>query len=578
MKDRNSYLINKSLGRFLFASIATMAIVNINNVVDSILMGQLIGPQAVSAIQNVSPVTGLLAGISLLLTAGASIIIAKALGRRDFDEASSSLTTAIVSCFGFGVLISLLSLTFSSGLTSALCLDPALYDNTYKYLSVMLGGAFLLIVMNGTGGLVEVVGYPKLVSVSMLTSVVVNLICDILYVKVFSMDIGGAALATLTGYLVASFMFLFFLFRKRRSLGIRPYFKGFGHMLGENMKMGVPSMLSSLALTLMIFMCNFFVQSVHGETGLFVMSIGLTLVILGQMVSGGVESAFLGIGGMLVGQRDYDGLRRLLRRGLTISIGFAVLCNVAVWFIAEHLATLFGAKDPAVIEMTGQGLPLIAMTNFALSVILPMVIIFQLNEHPVLSMISALSLLINLGIGFILAKYVIKNIWVAFPIGSALSILLIPLISIPVRKKAGNSVGRIHLIPVRLEGVERLDLSVPCDRNRTEGVISSVREFLEGKCSEERIMGVAHCIDELLLNYTQHSGKSEKAYMDISLILDAEGLSLFVKDDGVPFDPVHVEADRERSGLTIVKEFMNDADYSYSFGQNIVTMKWRKEV
>ena len=57
MKRRNSYLISRSLRRFLMASIVTMAIVNINTIVDSVLMGQLISPEAVSAIQNVWPVT-----------------------------------------------------------------------------------------------------------------------------------------------------------------------------------------------------------------------------------------------------------------------------------------------------------------------------------------------------------------------------------------------------------------------------------------------------------------------------------------------------------------------------------------
>ena len=90
MKTRNSYLISRSLRRFLMASIATMAIMNINSIVDSVLMGQLISPEAVSAIQNVVPVMGFLAGITALFSAGASIITSKALGRRDFDEASSS--------------------------------------------------------------------------------------------------------------------------------------------------------------------------------------------------------------------------------------------------------------------------------------------------------------------------------------------------------------------------------------------------------------------------------------------------------------------------------------------------------
>ena len=137
MESRNSYLINRSLRKFLTASITTMAVMNINGVVDSILMGQLIGPQAVAAIQNVVPVLGLISAITFLLSAGAAIITAKALGSRNFDEASSSMTVSISSCLAFGLIISLLSGVLSPGISSLLCQDMTLYDNTYKYLFVI---------------------------------------------------------------------------------------------------------------------------------------------------------------------------------------------------------------------------------------------------------------------------------------------------------------------------------------------------------------------------------------------------------------------------------------------------------
>ena len=576
MKNRNSYLINRSLGRFLVASIATMAILNINGLIDSVLMGHLIGPEAVSAIQNDMPVMGLITGISLLFTAGAAIITAKALGRRDFDEASRSMTAAISSCLGIGLLASLLSGLLAPGISSLLCQDMSLYDNTRKYLFVILAGAVLLFLLNGMSIFIESIGYPKLVSFATFSSVIGNLICDILYVKVFSMDISGAALATLTGYLIGVTALFIFLLRKRKALGIRPDFRGLASMTGRNVVMGIPTFLSNLALTLLFFMCNYFVQSVHGEAGVFVMSIGYAMISFGQMISGGVQSAFLGIGGLLTAQRDYDGLRRLLRRGLVVSCGFALLCVIVVLFISGALAALFGATDPSVIRLTEQGLPLVVIFNFSLSVILPLMIMYQINDHPVISTLSALVMLLSLGIGFLLGKYLIGNIWVAFPIGTVISIAFVLLCSLLAWRRAEGRAGIIHLIPKPLGDTMSLDLSVPCDRTQVGEAVRKARDFLSGKTTHDRVLDISTCIEELLLNYVEHSGKSEKAYMDISLICDRDGTTLLVKDDGIPFDPVHVADTDEKTGLKIVKEFMNDASYSYSFGQNCVIMKWNE--
>ena len=574
MKNRNSYLISRSLRRFLMASIATMAIVNINTIVDSVLMGQLISPEAVSAIQNVVPIMGLIAGITSLLSAGASIIATKALGRRDFDEASSSITVAVSSCLGFGLIVSLLTGVLAPRICSLLCQDPALYENTYKYLYVIIAGAFLMFLLNGTSIIVESIGYPRLVSFAMLSSVIVNLICDILYVKVFLMDISGAALATLTGSLIGVIALFVFLFWKRKMLGIRPYFRGFASMMGRNVVMGIPPFLGNLAITLLIFMCNYFVQSVHGETGVFVMSIGYAMVSLGQMISGGVQGAFLGIGGLLVAQRDYDGLRRLVKRGLAISCGFALLCFLAVLFVSDELAVLFGATDPATIRLTGQGLPLITTMNFSLSVILPLAIVYQINDHSVISALSASSLLFGMGIAFILAKYLTGIIWVAFPIGTALSIAFVLLCSILVRRKAGGNAENVLLIPEPLDDTTRFDISVPCDRSSVGEAVRRACDFLSGKATHDTILHISHCMEELLLNYAEHSGKSQKAYMDISILCDRDAITLIVKDDGIPFDPIHAANEEMKAGLKVVQAFMSDASYSYSLGQNIVIMKW----
>lgn len=574
MKIRNSYLISRSLRRFLMASIATMAIMNINSIVDSILMGQLISPEAVSAIQNVVPVIGFFAGITTLFSAGASIIATKALGRRDFDEAGRSITAAVSSCLGFGLIVSLLTGVLAPGICSLLCQDPALYENTYKYLFVIMAGMFLMFLLNGTSIIVESIGYPRLVSFAMLSSVIVNLICDILYVKVFSMDISGAALATLTGSFIGVITLFIFLFRQRKMLGIRPNFRGFARMTGRNIAMGIPSFLGNLAITLLIFMCNYFVQSVHGEAGVFVMSIGYAMISLGQMISGGVQGAFLGIGGLLVAQRDYDGLRRLVKRGLAISCGFALLCFLAVLFVSDELAVLFGATDPATIRLTGQGLPLTATLNFSLSVILPLAIVYQINDHSVISALCASSLLFGMGIGFILAKYLAGSIWVAFPIGSVLSVAFVLLCSILARQRAGGSAGSILLIPAPLDDAMRFDISLPCDRSRVGEAVQSACDFLSGKTTHDKILHISHCMEELLLNYAEHSGRSQKAYMDISILCDQDEISLFLKDDGMPFDPLHAANEDMKAGLKLVQTYKSNASYSYALGQNIVIMKW----
>ena len=65
------------------------------------------------------------------------------------------MTVSVFSCLGFGLILSLLSGVLTPKLSSLLCQDMTLYDDTYKYLFVIMAGAFLLLLFNGMSILIE---------------------------------------------------------------------------------------------------------------------------------------------------------------------------------------------------------------------------------------------------------------------------------------------------------------------------------------------------------------------------------------------------------------------------------------
>ena len=93
---------------------------------------------------------------------------------------------------------------------------------------------------------------------------------------------------------------------------------------------------------------------------------------------------------------------------------------------------------------------------------------------------------------------------------SFFSIAFVMLCAIIARKRAGGNAGPVHLIPEPLNDTPRLDISVPCDRNRIGEGILKIRDFLSGKTTDEKAMVIAHCMEELLLNYVEHSRNRKK--------------------------------------------------------------------
>lgn len=94
---RNAYLINQYLKDYMFATILTMAALQINSTVDSLILGNFIGPEALAAVNVSSPAMVIIGGCSSLLAGGAIILVGKALGARDYEMTNQIAVTVLIS-------------------------------------------------------------------------------------------------------------------------------------------------------------------------------------------------------------------------------------------------------------------------------------------------------------------------------------------------------------------------------------------------------------------------------------------------------------------------------------------------
>lgn len=120
-KKNESYLISKAFKNFLLASILTSVVTQINMMSDSIIVGNLISADAVSAINLTVPVVSLLTGFISLLGLGASVQAAKAFGEQRYQEASKIYTVSFVSLIVLLLVVAVLSLSFLPYLVNCLC-------------------------------------------------------------------------------------------------------------------------------------------------------------------------------------------------------------------------------------------------------------------------------------------------------------------------------------------------------------------------------------------------------------------------------------------------------------------------
>ena len=575
--ERKAYLINKSFGYFMFASIMSMTAMNLNSIIDGIIMGNLLGENALSAINVVLPIVNCISAVGVLLSQGPSMKMATYLGALKKDRANQIFTVSIVSMLIVGLFLSVVMgvTNLPVPIVRKLCVAQNLNDLALRYATVLMAGAILLIFENGLSTLVDVMGNPKIVSFSMLIKMGINIVFDILNIKVLGMDIAGAAYATLFSSLIADAIFVFYIVKKSdiRLCSCPEWHKD----LGGGIIQSVPGFIGSLSSVALMFICNYFIMANQGSDGMFVMSIGYTLISIGSIISNGVGMTYAAIGGTLLGQEDYFGMRALFKRGILVTLLTPVLFNI-VGLFSGSLAVAYGATSQEVIELSRRSLPMICIMLFSLGVISSMIQLHTVLEHRTVSSVNTLLIIISVVLAFVVSEHIFapENIWYAFPLATAGSLFVFIADTTAISIRSKGQLQLLSLIPRPEQDGKLYDVSVECNMNAKGTAIDGLIAFLNENGVNELENSVVHSLDELMMNIVSFSGRGDGAYMDLSVMIRDDRIMAFLKNDGKPFDPLSVNEKDRKSGLKMVFHFCENLEYRYSFGQNLVLASWKR--
>lgn len=573
--QRRANLINHSFRYHMVASILTMTAMNLNSIIDGILMGNMLGSEAFSAINVVIPVISCISGVGILLSQGPAMQMATHLGAMKNDRANQVFTVSIFSMLIVGLALSgVVAITrLADPVVRLLCVAQELVSSAQRYASVLMTGSILLILENGLGTLVDVMGNPRIVTISTIAKTVTNIIFDVLNIKVFGMDISGAAYATLLGSFVGIAVYVYYIVKKSDVRICRC--PGWVSDLGSGVARSVPGFIGSLSSVALMFICNGFIMANQGGDGMFVLSIGYTLISFGSMISNGVGMTYAAIGGMLLGQEDYYGMRALFRRGILVTLLAPACFNLAGLF-AKPLALAFGADTPELIALSQRAIPMICIMLFSLGIISSMTFLHTVLEHRLISSVNTLLILLSVLLSFIVSERVFPpdQIWLAFPLATAVSLLIFFADTTIISLRSGGKLQMVSLIPTSQPEGKLLDISVECSMKEKNDAIEMLIGFLHENEAGDLENSIVHCLDELMMNIITFSGRGKGSFMDLSVLIRDEKVTASLRDIGKPFDPLQVKETDRKFGLKLVFHFCKKLEYRYSFGQNLVLAGW----
>ena len=443
----------KHIMRFFWPLLLTSTLQQVYSFVDMMIVGSGLGDQAFTAVGNMGSIFFLIVGFSFGLANGFGVMIAHSFGSKNEDELRHRLAGTIQLTVIIAVTMTIASLLLLPLFLKLLNTDQVLMKDCLTYGYIIFGGLTASICYNVSSAVLRALGDSKTPLTAIITSSVVNLALDSLFIFVLHTGVGGAAAATVISQVVSTLVCVIRL----KSIDMlhlsREDFRNERKVYIDLIRNGIPMALMNSITAIGCMTVQHFINSygVAYTTAYSACSKYLNLFMNPAATAGNAMSAYTS---QNFGARRFDRIKQGLRVCLTISfITYVCLGSMMVLF-PEPLVRILIKGDEAVSLACGY-FPICGIAIIAVDCLFVVRSGVQGMGDPVLPMwsgvlemvlrISAISLLIGT-IGFKAAAIAEVCAWTG-----ALALNVVGFLRIMLPNLNARHVSVKYALPQRLK-------------------------------------------------------------------------------------------------------------------------------
>lgn len=574
MYERNYELLRSKFQEFFLPTLFTSMAGNICLFVDGLIVSFLIGAGNLAPIQSVAPVITFVNLIYWMIGLGGSVLCSVSKAEFDDEKSNSYFSVAITSLLSIGILITIIGLLFSNNIAQMLCISqPELAFSVNSYFIALIIGMPFLCYMMSLSYFIRADGIPTLPFRAILVANIVNICCDIIYIKFMGMGLSGAALATSTGYIVGSIIISYYFFKPERTLKfLKLKVKSLFNYLGQIVKSGFSSSSTQLYLTLKLFIVNILAGMYLGKSGIVAFGICYNSLFILYIFLIGTAQTMSPIVSVYFKEEDFSGVNYIIKRSLKIVVIASLALSVLFIVCPQVLLLLYSVKDPSDIPVVLNAVRIFAISYVGTAITFLYTFYAQAIQKNQLSTIISLLEGFAAPIGFaVLLSFLFSGngIWISFAIAEVVTILFIFAYSRYINKKTDGEYSNFFINKHNDE--ERVfEHTINGDINEAVSLSRDVQEYLSDNKSAAL---VSLAIEEMLVNIININ--ENVGTIDVIVRDNEEDILISIKDTGIDFNPVAESDDLEFDNIGVLNKIADKIDYSRVLGLNstVITIK-----
>lgn len=348
--------VGKLLMQYAIPAIIAQTASSLYNMVDSIFIGQGVGPLAISGLAITFPFMNLGAAFGAMVGVGASTLVSVKLGQKDYQTAQSVLGNVISMNVIIGIVYTIVMLMF---------LDPILYffgasadtiGYARDYMEIILLGNVVTHMYLGLNSVLRASGHPKKAMYATINTVIINTVLDPIFIYGLDWGIRGAAVATVIAQVISLIWQFKILTNKNELLHLRKgIYKLQGQLVKNIIAIGLSPFFMNVASCFIVIFINKGLKEYDGDLAIGAYGIVNRLVFICVMIVMGINQGMQPIAGYNFGARQFGRVNQVLK--LTIWGATAVTTfTFLVGMLIPELAVSIFTTDEGLIARAATGL------------------------------------------------------------------------------------------------------------------------------------------------------------------------------------------------------------------------------
>ena len=338
------------------------------NTVDSVVVGNYVGDNALAAVGSAGPILNLLIVLFIGISVGASIMVSQYFGARKREDLSIAIANSIVLTGISSVIVMILATVAARPLLVLLKTPDSILDWCTSYLRILFLGISGLAFYNILSGILRGLGDSISALWYLIVSSVLNIILDLVFVIRFDMGVSGVALATVIAQAISAVLCLLKLMRMKDLFDFKARYFKLTRQHGYNIiRLGLPSGITQAIMSMAMLVVQSLTNS-FGEQFIAANVIVMRVDSFAMLPNFSFGTAMTTYAGQNVGAGAYDRVSRGAKQGTALAIGISAVITGLILLFGRPLMGIFTNTDE-LVELSMAMMRILAVGYIAMAVL-----------------------------------------------------------------------------------------------------------------------------------------------------------------------------------------------------------------